>query len=154
LRPAYNVEVIAPASAKQVARSRPQRGNFIAERETPELYKTVTEPYIQALEPRATLWVLNLLNRTKEVERMLYNDPDETKGFLLNVTSRRAGGGLAANARAWAAERSCRSVHGGAWSAPISAASAAFAASSTEPTGSRRGSFLNANHASRSRGGQ
>ena len=86
LRPAYSLEVIAPASAKQIARSRPQPGVLIAE--TPELYHAVTAPYIDALDPRSVAWIGNVLNLSKEAERVLYNDEEEATGFLLNVDTK------------------------------------------------------------------
>ena len=86
LRPAYSLEVIAPASAKQIARSRPQPGVLIAE--TPQLYHAVTAPYIDALDPRSVAWIGNVLNLSKEAERVLYNDEEEATGFLLNVDTK------------------------------------------------------------------
>ena len=72
LRPAFALEVIAPASAKQIARSRPQRGILVDE--TPELYHAVTAPFIEALDPRSVAWIGNVLDLSKERERVLFND--------------------------------------------------------------------------------
>mmetsp|Transcript_18185 Transcript_18185/g.46562 ORF Transcript_18185/g.46562 Transcript_18185/m.46562 type:complete len:346 (+) Transcript_18185:46-1083(+) len=87
LRPAFAVEVIAPASEKQIARSRPQPGVFVVE--TAALYRDVVKPYIDGLDPAATAWIGNLLNLSKERERMLYNDTSSRDtGFLLNVDTK------------------------------------------------------------------
>lgn len=83
LRPAYSVEVIAPASEKQIARSRPERGTLVTEDAT--LYASVVQPFIESLDPNAIAWVYNLLALKKETERLLFNDPDPDRGFLLNI---------------------------------------------------------------------
>jgi len=86
LRPSYNMEVIAPASAKQIARSRPQKGVMITE--TPAVYADHVAPFLAALNPKAVAWVYNVLDLSKEKERMLYNDTDARSGFLLNVDTK------------------------------------------------------------------
>ena len=87
LRPRYAIEVIAPASEKQIARSRPQPGVFVVE--TPALYRDVVKPYVDGLDPRATAWIGHVLDLSKERERVLYNDAsDPATGFLLNVDTK------------------------------------------------------------------
>ena len=86
LRPTFAIEVIAPASEKQISRARPQPGTMVTE--TPQLYLSTTLPYIESLDPRSVAWVGHLLDLSKEKERMLYNDPDEAAGFLLNVDTK------------------------------------------------------------------
>ena len=51
LRPAFSVEVIAPASEKQVARARPQPGRLVTE--TAALYAAVVEPHVSGMDPKA-----------------------------------------------------------------------------------------------------
>ena len=63
-RPAFALEVIAPASEKQIARARPAAHFLVAE--TAELYAAVTRPYIEALDPRATSWIGHVLDMSKE----------------------------------------------------------------------------------------
>lgn len=75
LRPAYALEVIAPASEKQIARSRHQRGVFVTE--TAETYRRVVAPYIEALDPASTSWIYKCLDLSKEKERVLYNDTNQ-----------------------------------------------------------------------------
>ena len=86
LRPAFAVEVIAPASDKQIARARPQPGVFVVE--TAALYRDVVEPFISGMDPAATAWIGNVLDLTKEKERVLYNDTTPATGFLLNVDTK------------------------------------------------------------------
>lgn len=52
------------------------------------IYETVTLPYIERLDPNAIAWVHNILELKKERERMLFNDPDTTNGFLLNIDTK------------------------------------------------------------------
>eukprot|EP00966_Prymnesium_polylepis_P307143 7097497-Prymnesium_polylepis.1 len=54
LRPSFAIEVIAPASDKQISRSRPQPGTLVTE--TAALYNAVTRPYIEALDPKSVAW--------------------------------------------------------------------------------------------------
>lgn len=86
LRPTYAMEVIAPASEKQIARSRPQPGTLVVE--TAALYAAVVGPHIEGMDPKAISWVYNLLALKKEKERLLFNDPDEDRGFLLNIDTK------------------------------------------------------------------
>jgi len=85
-RPAFALEVIAPASEKQIARSRPQPGVFVTE--TAALYHAAVAPYIDALDPKSTSWIDKCLDLSKEAERVLFNDPAEPTGFLLNVDTK------------------------------------------------------------------
>jgi len=86
LRPAFNLEVIAPASEKQIARSRPQPGVLIEE--SPQLYRDAVKPYIDSLDPRSVSWIGNVLNMSKERERVLFNDANTDDGFLLNIDTK------------------------------------------------------------------
>ena len=85
-RPAFALEVIAPASEKQIARSRPQPGVFVTE--TAALYHAAVAPYIDALDPKSTSWIDKCLDLSKERERVLFNDPSHHDGFLLNIDVR------------------------------------------------------------------
>lgn len=84
LRPRFHVEVVAPASAKQILRARPSPGVLV--RETAAVYEDAVEPHIAALDPKSIAWIHNVLDLSKEKERMLYNDPDPDSGFLLAVS--------------------------------------------------------------------
>ena len=86
LRPAYSLEVIAPASEKQIDRSRPQPGVLISE--SAELYRDVVGPYIHGMDPKSVAWIGHVLDLSKEKERVLFNDKSWEDGFLLNVDTK------------------------------------------------------------------
>ncbi|KAK4701682.1 m7GpppX diphosphatase, partial [Phenoliferia sp. Uapishka_3] len=52
-------------------------------RETPELYRTVVEPYIESLPAGQTGWVHNILEGKSEAENVLFRDTDPETGFVL-----------------------------------------------------------------------
>ena len=80
------VEVIAPASEKQILRAQLHPGYFV--KETPGLYDAVVAPYIASLDATAMEWIHKVLELSKERERVLYNDPSKDVGFLLNVDTK------------------------------------------------------------------
>lgn len=82
----YAIEIISPASEKQIERSQPSP--LVMFRETGAMYAAVTEPYItsQATD-RALSWVYNCTSLAKERERVLL-DTTEHGGFILNVDTK------------------------------------------------------------------
>jgi m7GpppX diphosphatase len=52
--------------------------------ETPDMYKAVTEPYIQSMPKAAIAWVYNILEKKKEVDRLIFDDSDPEQGFMLH----------------------------------------------------------------------
>jgi m7GpppX diphosphatase len=74
LRPAYSLEVIAPASEKQIDRARPQPGVLITE--TPALYRGAVRPYVDALDPKSVAWIYKCLDLSKE--RAAHMEPHGT----------------------------------------------------------------------------
>jgi hypothetical protein len=77
--------------------------SFKMVRETPELYRTVVDPYIRSFPPERIQWyalmrswtscekcfdtcfkrVYNILDHVKEADRIIYEDPDEESGFII-----------------------------------------------------------------------
>ena len=55
------ISVICPATAKHIAKYSPQQ--FVLVNETAEVYKSITEPYIQRQDPSRIQWVYNILDR-------------------------------------------------------------------------------------------
>ncbi len=51
--------------------------------ETPELYERVVRPYIESLPASRIEWVYNILNKTAEAERLIFEDPDPVTGAWL-----------------------------------------------------------------------
>jgi m7GpppX diphosphatase len=81
---AYDVEVINPATSKNIQRCTPSPG-VIMVTETPALYSGVVEPYVASVSDDRTLqWVYNCVDVKKEEERLLLN----TDEFILNVDTK------------------------------------------------------------------
>lgn len=80
----FNVELISPASDRQIARAMPSSGRSLIV-ETPELYEQVTKAFIQEIVSSGSLsWVQNIINGTKEKERKLFENDD----WLLNIDTK------------------------------------------------------------------
>jgi len=74
--------LIWPATKKHILKHMVQHGVSI--RETPEMYRQVTLPFIEkALEESNLQWAYNILEKKAEVERIMYEDPDPKLGFVL-----------------------------------------------------------------------
>jgi len=88
LRRGYKIEVIAPASERQIARCRPP-GALVMIEETPEMYDAVVRASYESLRTAKVLgWLYNVLDRKKETERLLFHDEDPALGFILNVDTK------------------------------------------------------------------
>lgn len=79
---AINVDVIFPCTAKHISKYSQQKSMMLAE--TAEMYAAVTEPHIATIPAGATAWVINILEKKKEADRMIFEDPDPTTGFVLH----------------------------------------------------------------------
>ncbi|CAB60481.1 m7GpppX diphosphatase [Caenorhabditis elegans] len=87
----YNIEIdpklnllksqlIYPINDRLIAKYR-QEEKFVI-RETPELYETVTRPYIEKYQLNLN-WVYNCLEKRSEVDKIVFEDPDNENGFVL-----------------------------------------------------------------------
>ena len=94
--PALSVDVLYPGClaaeteearakllAKHVSRNTAQAP--VVHRETPGSYEAAHVPYMRSIPEGAIGWVYKILAKEKEVERLLYDDPDPKVGFLLNT---------------------------------------------------------------------
>ncbi|XP_063698404.1 m7GpppX diphosphatase [Culicoides brevitarsis] len=72
--------IIYPATAKHISKYTNQ--NLFIIRETPELYETLTEPYLSKGQFSLD-WVYNILEHKQEEERIVFEDPDNDNGFIL-----------------------------------------------------------------------
>jgi len=80
----FKVELIYPASERQVSRAMPSPGMSII-KETPELYFSVTKPFIDSIVASGSLsWVQNIVEVKKEKERLLLNAED----WILNIDTK------------------------------------------------------------------
>jgi len=82
--PSYQVEIISPASERQIQRSMPTPETSMIE-ETPEMYTKIVEPHIQTVIDSGSLnWISNVVSGEKERERLLRQEQD----FILNVDTK------------------------------------------------------------------
>jgi m7GpppX diphosphatase len=79
---AINVDIIFPCTEKHISKYNAQQTLILTE--TAELYKSVTLPHIQSIPMAAIQWVYNILDKSKEAERLLFEDADKDKGFMLH----------------------------------------------------------------------
>ena len=68
---------------KHVSRNTAQAPKIV--RETPSSYAAKHVPYMRSIPEGAIGWVYKILNKEKEVERLLYDDSNPNHGFLINV---------------------------------------------------------------------
>lgn len=82
-KPLYTMELISPASERQISRCLPGECRMV--QETPELYEMIVKPLIQTtIESGSLGWIANVINGTKEQERLLLDHSD----FILNVDTK------------------------------------------------------------------
>ncbi|XP_029964202.1 m7GpppX diphosphatase [Salarias fasciatus] len=72
--------VVCPATEKHVKKYQRQE-SFLVE-ETAEDYRCITLPYIQR-QSFSLQWVLNILEKKAEADRIVFEDPDPDVGFVL-----------------------------------------------------------------------
>lgn len=88
-------DIICPATAKHILKFSESECRMI--RETPEVYSSVVLPYVESHERGDRIaWVHNILDKKKEQDRILFEDPDPVNGFVLLPDSKweLGGGGL------------------------------------------------------------
>ncbi|MPC17645.1 m7GpppX diphosphatase-like [Portunus trituberculatus] len=72
--------VIYPAEKKHILRYEKQPSSFI--QETPRLFREVTKRFIET-SSFSKEWIYNILDHKKEVDRIVFEDPDPDIGFIL-----------------------------------------------------------------------
>lgn len=77
-----NVDIIFPCTAKHISKYSQQK-KFVVQ-ETPTMFMEVTKPHVDALTQEAIAWVYNILEKKKEVDRLVFEDPDPEIGFMLH----------------------------------------------------------------------
>ena len=81
---AFDVELISPASARQITRAMPSLGHTLID-ETPEMYESIVRPYIKSVVDSGSLsWITNVVQAKKEKERLLVN----RDGFIINIDTK------------------------------------------------------------------
>ena len=76
------MDIIFPCTAKHISKYSQQKRYLV--QETAAMYKGITAPHISALPEEALAWVYNILGKRKEVDRLLFEDPDPETGFMLH----------------------------------------------------------------------
>ena len=72
--------IIHPATSKHLAKYLASPAHLVLE--TPALHRSTTLPCLAA-EQFSLQWVYNVLEHRKEVERIVFEDPDPATGFIL-----------------------------------------------------------------------
>ncbi|KAK7207676.1 m7GpppN diphosphatase [Myxozyma melibiosi] len=79
--PAAKISLIWPATPTHIAKYSTPRRRMITE--TPEMYRRIHSPYIEKMRGSRIQWVYNILEHKVESERIVYENPDPTEGFIL-----------------------------------------------------------------------
>lgn len=79
--PDVKVYLIHPATELHIKKYTDQPRVMV--QETPDLYSTVTLPYISSIPEKRTAWVQNILDGLKEQESVVFADPDPANGFVV-----------------------------------------------------------------------
>ena len=74
------VTTIYPATQNHIDKNTIQ--TFFLVEETPEMYETIILPILQK-QQFSLEWVYNILDHGKEVDRIIFEDPDPVHGFML-----------------------------------------------------------------------
>ncbi|CEH13699.1 Uncharacterized conserved protein [Ceraceosorus bombacis] len=77
----FKMTLIHPASETHVAKYSVQSRFMI--NETPELYEKIVLPFILSQPSSRIQWVYNILDKKKEADSIIYEDPDRETGFVL-----------------------------------------------------------------------
>ncbi|XP_059482530.1 m7GpppX diphosphatase [Neocloeon triangulifer] len=72
--------IIHPATEKHIAKYEVHKSFFVEE--TPEIYRDIVLPHLQE-RGFSLQWVSNILDHTAEAERIVFEDSDPEKGFIL-----------------------------------------------------------------------
>lgn len=76
------VDLTCPATDKHISKLTKQPVS--AYTETPADYAAVHKPLVDAIPAGRTAWVINVVEKKKEVERMIFEDADAVDGFVMH----------------------------------------------------------------------
>ncbi|KAG2221047.1 hypothetical protein INT45_009705 [Circinella minor] len=76
-----HIKIIYPATELHIRKYEHQQRRMIIE--TPLLYKQITLPYITSLPLDRIQWVYNILQGKSETDRIIYQDKENEKGFVI-----------------------------------------------------------------------
>ena len=75
------VDTIYPCTPKHIAKHETQ--STVMRQETPEIYRSFVVPYIKSIPSSHIQWVYNILEGTKEADRVILQDQSDETGFTL-----------------------------------------------------------------------
>lgn len=79
--PDTRIKTIFPATDVHIAKYETQSRVMLVE--TPEIYQSITLPYIKNIPKERTEWVRNILYKSAEAERVIFHDHDINDGFVI-----------------------------------------------------------------------
>ncbi|KAK9454050.1 HIT-like domain-containing protein [Dipodascopsis uninucleata] len=79
--PSAKITLIWPATRVHIDKYSTQMRRLVVE--TPDLYKSIVLPYVEKMRGNRIQWVYNILSHTVEADRIVYENPDPTEGFIL-----------------------------------------------------------------------
>ncbi|KAJ7224329.1 scavenger mRNA decapping enzyme, partial [Mycena pura] len=68
------VNIVCPATEVHIRKYSPQ--NSVLVRETPEIYRSIVQPFITSFPPERTRWLVQILDGHKEQAKTLFTSPD------------------------------------------------------------------------------
>ncbi|CAG8677810.1 24393_t:CDS:2 [Gigaspora rosea] len=79
--PDFKATLIWPATETLISKYSLQQRYMV--RETPQIYEMFVAPFIKSTPPSSIQWVYNILQKKSEAEKIIFEDVDEEKGFIL-----------------------------------------------------------------------
>jgi len=80
--PGAKITLIFPATEAHIRKYSAQNARMVTE--TSEIYRKFVKPYLETkCDPGRLNWVYNILEKKKESESIIFEDPDEKDGFIL-----------------------------------------------------------------------
>ncbi|KAL5637812.1 hypothetical protein ACGC1H_002172 [Rhizoctonia solani] len=79
--PDVKITIVENATEAHIRKFTKQSWTMV--RESPQLYAEVVKPYISAFPPSRLQWVYNILSHESEADRILFEDPCPTEGFII-----------------------------------------------------------------------
>lgn len=79
--PDIKVSIVMNATPLHIAKKTRQKQFLI--RETPEIYRNIVLPYVRTISPERTQWAINILAHKTEADKILFEDPSPTDGFVV-----------------------------------------------------------------------
>jgi len=79
--PDLKLYLIHPATASHISKYTLHKPVMVSE--TPDIYEVVTKPWIESMPASKIAWVRNILEHKKEMESIVFENPDKETGFIV-----------------------------------------------------------------------